>query len=144
MGRAHPHLCVFGWRAWILHNTVFENRPNFAETAENVAPKWRGRQCNFCTTRSEIGRLRSGGKLVPINFSFHSTSFPIHLQDHKEKSLMFLSFPLLENMPLSFILMTAFCCAINTCVSHGSLQFLCSCWLSLWFLLVPVFLIIFY
>ena len=44
LGRAHPHFRVFGCRASILQKKkrVCENRPNFTETTENVAPKCRG------------------------------------------------------------------------------------------------------
>ena len=101
-GRAHSHLCVFVWRAWISPKTGFENRTNFAETTENVVPKWRGQKRSFCTggSKKAILELRSGSKMVPIHFSFHCTSFPIYLQEHKENYLMFLDFSLLENMSL--------------------------------------------
>ena len=135
LGRAHPHLCVFVWRAWISPKTGFENRTNFAETTENVVPKWRGQKRSFCTGGSKKGHLRSGSKMVPIHFSFHCTSFPIHLQEHKENYLMFLDFSLLENMSLSIVLMLAFL----LCNKYLCFPWFCS--MSMFLLVVFVFFV---
>ena len=104
LGHAHPHLCVFDCGTWILQkNVLFDNRPNFVETTENVVPKWRGRKRNFCTGGSETGHLRSGSKMVPKDFSFHCTSLPIHLHVHKENCLVFLATSPLDNRSLCII-----------------------------------------
>ena len=126
-------------RFWVAHlhgsskeKKVFENRPNFAETAENVVPKWRGRKRNFGTGGSEIGHLRSGSEVVPKYVSFRCTSFPIHLQEDKESCLNVLAFSL-DNMFLSII----FGESILLCNKYLSFSWFCSilclCWLCLLF-----------
>ena len=111
----------------------FQHHTDFAETTANAVPRWRGRKHNFCTRGSEIGHLRSGSKRVMIQFSFHCTSFPIHLQEHKENCLVFLPFCSWTCVHFYHVFLLEYCCTISTCVPHGPVQSLCSCWCLLRF-----------
>ena len=107
LGRTHPHFCVFGWRAWIM---VLQTRPILAETTENVVPKWRGRKTQLCHGRVWKRPSYKRQQDVPEIFSFHCTSFPIHLQA-QGKLFDFSCLFVFESRSLSIILMIAFCCA---------------------------------
>ena len=91
-----------------------------------------------------MGYLGQGNDTVPIYLSLHSPSFRIHLQEDKDNCLIFLAFFLLDNKSLSIILMIElFLC--NKYLSFWSWFwsiFLCFCWSCLFFLLVPLLLIL--
>ena len=99
----------------------------FAETTENVVPKWQGQRRSFCTEGSEMGYSRSGSKMVPTYFSSHCTSFPIHLHVHKENCLISLAFSLLEDRSLSIKFNDCFL----LCNKYLLFSWLCSIYLFL-------------
>ena len=133
---------VFTFTICYLQDEKVLKLDNFPETTKKRSAKMtEAENAVFCTGASEIGHLRSGSKVVPIYFSLRCTSFAIHLWEHKENCLIFLPFHFVKTCPFLSCVMIAFCCAISTCVSHGSVRFLCSCWLCCCFW-VPLLLII--
>ena len=129
----------FGVAPRFCKKRCFQNRRNFAETAENVVPNWRGRQTQFLhpRVRNRLSWSRQRNPLVPIYLSLHSPSFPIHLQEDKDNYLIFLAVSLLDNRSLSIILMIElFLCNkyLSFFLSWFWSIFLCFCWLCLFFL----------
>ena len=116
-------------------NRVSQNHTNFSETAANVVPKWRGQKRSFCTGGSKLGHLRKDPNtcLIPLHLLSHSPSFLRTIS---------LAFSFLNMCPFYHVFSLEYCCAVSTCVSHGSVQFLCSCWLCLLFFFVPLLLIL--
>ena len=56
---------------------------------KNIVPNWRGRKHRVWIGGPKMGHLRSGSKRGAIYLSFHFTSFPIHLQEHRDNCLSF-------------------------------------------------------
>ena len=108
-GRDHPHFCIFGWCAWILQKTdLLKVNRILLKPLKMSCQNGEAKRCNFCTGGSEISHLGSDNKMVPIDVSFHCTSFPIHLQEDKENCLIVLPFHFLDNKSHSKFFMIAF------------------------------------
>ena len=125
--KVFPKSTKFRWNHW--KRSAKLARPQNAIFAPK-GPKW-----------AILVRVTKRSRYI---LSLHSPSFRIHLQEDKDNCLIFLAFFLLDNKSLSIILMIElFLC--NKYLSFWSWFwsiFLCSCWLCLFFLLVPLLLIL--
>ena len=131
-GNCHPrNFYVFRWHACIC----FANWPILAETTVNAVPKRRGRKRIFFTEGPEIGHLRVGSKIVPKYVSLHCTSFPIHLQEDKEKLFDFSCLsPFWQQVPFYHFTIEFFLCNKYLSILSWFWSIVqCSCWLCLLF-----------
>ena len=116
-------------------NRCFQNRRNFAETTENVVPNWRGRKTPILHPRVR-NRLSWSGQRNGPDISVAAFSLLSHTSSKRQGQLFdIFAFSLLDNKSLSIILVIElFLC--NKYLSFWSWfwsNFLCFCWLCLFF-----------